>query len=967
MPSLSEPPSTTFQLGHSCVDLRERVLLRNGEPVQMGARAYAILEALIEADGGLVTKHELLARAWPGVVVEENNLQVQLSKLRRALGDDRACIVTESGRGYRLLAARANERSRSEVANGPRNAPCTEDYPTPPAARLPNLPPPIGRDHAISSALGALTCGRALTLIGSGGIGKTTLSMAVAQRFEAERNGHVMVIELAAMATADEVTRAVEGRLSAIGASGTSGTFGSLLLLDNAEHMIAAVADIVHRVLDDYPALHVLVTSREALAIDRETLMPVEPLAVPEREADEQTVRRQSAVQLFMKRVEATGRPLHGDAAEIGLIGEICRRLDGLPLAIELAAARVPTLGVEGVHRGLADQLTLLSRGFRTAMPRHRTLRATLDWSFALLDSRSRTLLRRLALFTSHFSIESLCAVACDATLPVSTVIDGIGELLAKSLVKVSFDGPIAHYRLSESTRAYALEHLLTAGEVKDVSARHARDLASRFRDQEAAGSGPALAGGDDPGHMLDDTRNAVDWAFSPDGDVRTGVELSSTLVSALLARAKLDECGRRAAQALQALQALPERAMTPIAAIRLKIALAAVLPNLEGPVERACELWREVHEHALQIDDDGLRARSYWGLWNAMLSSGKVSDARLYAEQFEQFARRKHCRWQHIFATTLAATAAHCAGDHHGAAATLEAVVQHVHAHPDDAAAIRQFAVDPLAICYAGLARIRWLEGDVGEAARLASRSLDLIPAETMEPWFTHVLGVVAAPLALISGDRERARHYLSIMQSQTTLHRLTIWREFGECLAAILLIHDGDVVRGLSRMERTLDSLLARGFRRLTSPLIVECAQALISVGRTTDALDRLHDAQAFCEINGSFYFMPEILRGQGLCAHAMSRMPDVDCPYDTRALTRAKACFAKAIAMARTQGARMWELRATLDLLELPLGNEEASEARSALLALANRFDVSSAVPEVRKMFALLASARPSPAFT
>ncbi|WP_343666048.1 ATP-binding protein [Paraburkholderia tropica] len=967
MPSLSEPPSAVFQLGHARVDLRERVLLRNGEPVQVGARAYAILEALIEADGGLVTKHELLARAWPGVVVEENNLQVQLSKLRRALGDDRACIVTESGRGYRLLAARANERTRSEIANGPRNVPGNGDHPTPPAARLPNLPPPIGRDHAISSVLGALTCGRALTLIGSGGIGKTTLSMAVAQRFEAERGGHVMVIELAAMATADEVARAVKARLSAHGASGTSGNSGSLLLLDNAEHMIAAVADIVHRVLDDYPALRVLVTSREALAIDRETLMPVEPLAVPEREADEQTVRRQAAVQLFMKRVEATGRPVHGDPEEIGLIGEICRRLDGLPLAIELAAARVPTLGVEGVHRGLADQLTLLSRGFRTAMPRHRTLRATLDWSFALLDSRSRTLLRRLALFTRRFSIESLCAVACDATLPVSTVIDGIGELLAKSLVKVSFDGPIAHYRLSESTRAYALEHLLSAGEVKEVSARHARDLAARFRNQEAAGSGPALATGEHPEDMLDDTRNAVDWAFSPDGDVRTGVELSSTLVSALLARAKLDECGRRAALALQARQALPEPAMPPAAAIRLKIALAAVLPNLEGPVERACELWREVHEHALRIEDDGLRARSYWGLWNAMLSSGKVSDARRYAEQFEQFARQKHCRWQHIFATTLAATAAHCAGDHHGAAATLEAVVQHVQAYPNDAAEIRQFAVDPLAVCYAGLARIRWLEGDVGEAARLASRSLDLIPAETMEPWFTHVLGVVAAPLALISGDRERARHYLSIMRSQTTLHRLTIWHEFGECLAAILLIHDGDVVRGLSRLERTLDSLLARGFRRLTSPLIVECAQALISVGRTSDALDRLQDAQAFCEINGSFYFMPEILRGRGLCAHAMSRTLDTDRPYDAHALTRAKACFTKAIAMAQSQGARMWELRATLDLIKLPLGDEEANKARNALSALANRFDACSAVPEVREMFALLASTQPSPALS
>jgi predicted ATPase/DNA-binding winged helix-turn-helix (wHTH) protein len=957
MSSLSGPASTAVQLGHCHVDLRERVLLQNGERVQIGTRAFAILEALIEADGGLVTKNELLERAWPGAIAEENNLQVQLSRLRRALGDDRSCIVTESGRGYRLLPSRAPERPQNEATQDPRSEANRPYSPPPIAARLPNLPQPIGRDHVIATVLDALACSRALTLTGTGGIGKTTLSMAVAQRFEHERNARVMVIELAAMTTADEVTRAVHTQLRNDVAS------GSLLLLDNAEHMIATVAEIVDRILDAHPTLRVLVTSREALNIGRELRIPVAPLDVPEREADEQSIRGQSAVQLFLKRVEANGGPVLGDPAEIRLIGEICRRLDGLPLAIELAAARVPTFGVEGVHRGLSDQLSLLSRGFRTAMRRHKTLRATLDWSFALLDARSRTLLRRLALFSSHFSIESMCAVACDTTLPVSAVVDGIAELAAKSLVKVLFDGPIARYRLSESTRAYAHEHLVAAGEVKDVSARHARDLAARFRDSGTSASWSGFADEDDPEQMLDDTRNAVDWAFSPEGDARTGVELSSTLVSALLARAKLDECGRRAEQASQALQSLPEHSIAPGDAIRIKIALAAVLPNLDGPVERSGALWREVHDHAVQTLDDTLRARTFWGLWNAMLSSGRVSDALSYAEKFKQFAIHNNCRWQRVFAKTLAATAAHCAGDHHDAAATLEEVVQHVQDYPDDAEAIRRFAVEPLAVCYAGLARIRWLEGDVDEAARLAACSLDLIPAGTMEPWFTHVLGVVAAPLALISGDRERARHYLSIMQSQTTLHRLTIWREFGQCLAAILAIHDGNVATGLASLEHSLDSLLARGFRRLTSPLIVECAQALISVGRIAEARDRLLDAQEFCERNGSFYFMPEILRGLGLSAHAKAQFLN-DAPIQrTQALTHAKALFTKAIAMSETQGARMWTLRATLDLLRLPLSNEEANKARTILLALAKRFDVRNAVPEVREMFSVLERRAPS----
>lgn len=949
MSSIADSPPPLFQLGRFRVDLRERVMLLDGEPLNIGSRAFAILEILIAANGGLVTKNALLEHAWPDTIAEENNLQVQLSRLRRALGEDRACIVTEPGRGYRLLASRANGRS------GEAHALDALDAIAPlPASRLPLPADVIGRDCAIAQVLAALIRVRALTLTGAGGIGKTTLSMAVAQRFEREQRGRAVAIELAAMTSAAEITRAVATQLP----SDVTPSRPCLLVLDNAEHMIAAVAKIVDRLLDDHPALHVLVTSREALNIGRETLFAVDPLDVPARDADENDIRRQSAVQLFLKRVEAMGGALHGERAEIGLIGEICRRLDGLPLAIELAAARVPTFGVDGVHRGLADQLTLLSHGFRTAMPRHKTLRATLDWSFALLDQHSRTLLRRLAPFAGHFSIESMCAVACDASLAVSAVIDGIGELVAKSLVKVSFDGPIARYRLSESTRAYALEHLHAAGEVKGVSARHASDLAGRLRDSAACANWPGFAAADDPEHMLDDTRNAVDWAFSPEGDVRTGIELSSTLVGALLARAKLDECGRRATRAANALLSLPDNAVAAADAIRIKVALATVLPNLDGPVERAADLWREALDHAARSSDDGLRAQAFWGVWNASLAAGKVSDARHYAAQFGQFAVQNNCRWQRIFAMMLAANAAHCAGDHRSARTTLGEVVSHFQAYPEDAAAIRRFAAEPLAVCYAGLARIRWIEGDVDEAARLAAGSLDLVPAETMEPWFTHVLGLVAAPLALISGDCERARHYLSIMQSQTTLHRLTIWREFGECLAAILVIRDGDLATGLARLEPSLDALLARGFRRLTSPLIVECAQALIRVGRIVEARERLLEAQAFCENNGSFYFMPEILRGLGLSAHAESRLSGADSAQEAQALAQAKAFYASAIALARSQGARMWELRTTLDLLRLPLGVEEFTQARNALDALANRFDARCAVPEVREMFSVLA---------
>ncbi|WP_257829735.1 ATP-binding protein [Burkholderia glumae] len=952
MSSTPDATPTSVPLGRFEIDLVGRELRENGSAVRLGARAFAILEMLAAADGRLVTKDALLDAIWPDTFVEENTLQVHLSALRRALGDQRDCIMTVPGRGYRLV--------RRAAAEPPRGAQ--------PAARLPRHPDVIGRTHAVAAVREALGQTRVLTLTGAGGIGKTTLSMAVASAIEAGVPGSVHLIELASMQGAAEIVAAVEAGVglrlphpaSAGGPLPAPAGTPRLLLLDNAEHMIVEVARVVECLLAAVPALRILVTSREPLRIAAEAVFAVEPLDVPQRDADEAAILQRSAVQLFLARVQAMRGGLHekrGSAAELRLIGEICRRLDGIPLAIELAAARVVSFGVDGVHQRLSDRLSLLSGGFRTALPRHQTLRAAFDWSFALLDGESRALLRRLAPFGGTFSLEAMCAVACDRELTVRAVVDGIGELVAKSLVGVEFDGPVARYRLSESTRAYALEQLHAAGEAQALAARHARYLASLFRG-DAAASG--FSGVDDaPGmrQALADARGAVDWAFSPDGDTQLGVELSATLVVSLLENAQIEECGRRAAQALAALEALPAGSIAPIDVLRLKLALAAVLPNLTGPIQRAEDLWLEVHAHAERSGNDALLARAFWGLWNVTLSAGKVHEALHYSRRFERFARETGCVAHQVLATQLTAVAEHCRGDHEIARGKLEQGLRHMAAHPEHAESVRHFAVDPRAIAYSGLARIHWLRGDTDEAAKLTSLALGLIPAETMEPWFTHVLGVVAVPLALISGDRARAAHYLSIMKSQTTLHRLTLWREFGDCLACILAIREGRPDAGLPQLESALDSLQARGFHRLTMPLVVECALALVAASRIGDALARLHAAQASCEKHGALYFMPELLRALGLAAQAQAAALAAGSPEQRRGTARALAYFSDAIAMARSQGARMWELRAALCLARLPQSPEAMADARAALHALAPHFDRRSSVPEIRELLAAL----------
>ncbi|KVD82509.1 hypothetical protein WS62_22970 [Burkholderia sp. ABCPW 14] len=537
----------TIALGRFELDMDRRVLTDDGDIVHIGSRAFDILAALASADGRLVTKDELMQAVWPDTVVEENNIQVHLSAVRKALGRDRDLIITIPGRGYQLV----QRRREAAVAAVPRTpALATRGLPTQ-KIRL------IGRDDDVKQAREMLDRTRVLTLTGAGGIGKTSLGIEVARGYAASGAADVCFVELAASADEATVLAAlaeacgVSSAGSGVDAAGIASALAGprrLLVLDNAEQVIADVAAIVETLIATNDALRVLVTSREPLRIVPEAVFRVDPLDVPAANADDAGILARSAVRLFFSRANALQRTPGMQSAEIRIAGEICRRLDGIPLAIELAAARAATLGLEGVYRRLDDRLALLGGGHRTALPRHQTLRATFDWSFALLDRPARAVFRRLAMFGGLFTFDAMCAVVCDAELTIGGVIAAIDELVAKSLVAVEFDGPVAKYRLSESTRAYALEKLMAEGERHQVAARHARYLTACF-DAGAAGRA-RIEDASALRQTLDDACGAFDWAFSPGGNPGLGIELATSLVGALLDGGMIDECGKRDALA---------------------------------------------------------------------------------------------------------------------------------------------------------------------------------------------------------------------------------------------------------------------------------------------------------------------------------------------------------------------------------------------------------------------------------
>ena len=409
-----------YESGGWEVDLARRELRAHGIPVPIGGRAFEIIEVLVQSAGELVTKDDVMGRVWPGAIVEENTLQVHISAIRKALGAERGLLRTVSGRGYRLLGnwvAKPQSIATDLVDPG---LPHTlfEAFPG-------NLPVSgselIGRAAAVQHLQDVLSAYRVVTLTGPGGIGKTRLALEVARGQLPDLRGEGCLVELVSLSNPSLMPSAVAGALGLklggdeISSESVARAIGGrklLLVLDNCEHVVDAVAALAETVVRLCPLTTVLVTTRELLRIEGEYVYRVPPLDVPSLHQEEPGyVLGHSAVQLFIARTKALHLDFSTDPENVAAITTICRRLDGIPLAIEFAAARAAALGLREVASRLDDRFQLLTGGRRTALPRHQTLRATLDWSYELLPESERCLLRHLAVFAAGFTLEAATAI----------------------------------------------------------------------------------------------------------------------------------------------------------------------------------------------------------------------------------------------------------------------------------------------------------------------------------------------------------------------------------------------------------------------------------------------------------------------------------------------------------------------------------------------------------------------------
>ena len=908
----------------------ERLLIRDGVPVELGARAFDILAFLAARPNEIVSKRDLLAHAWPDVTVEDGSLRFHVANLRRALGDGKdgaRYITTLMGRGYCFVAPVSH-------SPGSREAPA-EVAVAYPQANLPSSPMRmIGRRDEVREIVSTLTAVRFLTIVGMGGVGKTTVSLAVGHDLVETFSGAVHFVDLGALNDASLLAATVASTLGlSIQSDDAAAALLSylrdkqvLLIFDTCEHVIDAAAGLAARIVAAAPRACLLATSREALQAEGEHVYKLAPLACAPDDPDMTAPIVQSfpAIRLFVERAAASGVRLDLDDADAAVVAGICRKLDGVPLAIELAAGRVGSYGLRQTAALLDHRLTLLWPGRRTAPPRQKTLQATLDWSHGLLTGVERRLLRRLAVFVGDFSVEAAVRVVTDTGFDDADVFGAMDSLIAKSMIAARPIGATMRYRLLDTTRAYALQNAPDEAERRNLSARHA-DHYLRWV-QETGAEWPTLSSAAQRSHHLAglaNVRAALGWCFGSDGDAELGIRLASAAAPALLSMSLLTECHRWTYRALQALghatRGSPEE-------MRLQAALGVSLMFTRGGSEAA----RVALDRSLVLADgcgDALAQLQILGpLQMFHLRTGAFRNALYYAERCALLADTLEDPVSATLAHALMGISLHLTGELERARNALETAL--LYGPHTDRTTTNYLGFDGRVLAGAILARTLWLQGHPDKAVERAMMTIE--EAEGLgQPLTLSIALVWAVSVFLWVGDLDIAARKIDRLIACAQPHALTPYIAVGRGFQGELAFRQGDAHGGIDGLQLSLSELHAAPYELLTTPLNLALVQALAATGRSEAARSLIDGTIRQVETGGDFCYMPELLRLKGGLALA-----DDDAGA-------AEAHFRRSLEHSRAQGARAWELRTAIDLASLLAARGEYGNAHALLHPVVDGF--------------------------
>nr|WP_256367519.1 winged helix-turn-helix domain-containing protein [Duganella vulcania] len=744
----------------------QRVLFEYNERVRVGSRALTILTLLVERAGELVSTSDIVRCAWPDTVVEENNLRVHIASLRKILHDDgdRArTILNEPGRGYRFVAS-----VNQGLDGGSREpSPPPQKVPDPPAA----LVKLVGREYALAALVSFFSRTRLLTLVGPGGIGKTTLAKQGALELAAKYRDGVCFVDLSpltdpglvpgAVATALQYVLAPRAAVSALLEHLRERDI--LLVLDNCEHVIDAVADLVETLLPGCPHVAVLATSRESLRVHGEYVQQLRPLDTPEEKRDITAAEAMTygSIQLFVERAAAACNGFELTDANAGAVSQVCRNLDGLPLALELGASCAVKLGLDVLLLGLEDRLALLTHGRRTN-ERHQTLRAMLDWSYAILTETERCLLARLSVFAGWFSLDAAIAIGTDHVVGRPTVIEALSGLAGKSLVTLDTSSQIAQYRLLESTRAYAAEKLSASENREQVQQKHAQYVYDGLGDAEAQWRLlPRAEWWTRFGPQLNDIRAALGWALSAPGQLQFGLRLLAASAPLWLGLSKLEEFHRLLDNVLSRFPVegppiFPEE-------YKLNLLQGVLFMNVDGPSTRRAKVLNRAVELAGFSGDRQSQLTALWaycGFCFAISEHGTMYES---AQRIGEIASAGAEQETRALADRMWALSHYARGELELAQLFGEKSVGIGAAASPSFSTV--FRYDQTTTSRANLSLVLFLRGDSDRAgAMLAEAVADSMRARNPNT-LVYILSHIACPLALWLDDRDVASQYTELL----------------------------------------------------------------------------------------------------------------------------------------------------------------------------------------------------------
>ena len=880
-----------------------RALWRHGEEIRLGSRALDILIALASRPGQVVSKDDLTQLVWRGAFVDETALRVGISAVRKALGNggDRY-IVTVPGRGYCFV--------HDVESTAAKPAPEPPHFKRLSPQRLPaQIARVVGRDDVIAALAAEVTRRRLLSLVGPGGIGKTTVAIAVADRlhkgFDAVTFVDLAPIEngtqMAAAAAAalglnlrfredpvDEIAVSVENRRV-------------LIVLDNCEHLVDRAAAFVEALLGSAPGMTIMATSRERLRAAGEWVHQLSPLDAPPESASlsAEEVRRYPAVEMFEERAAFALGGYQISDTDAPFVAEICRRLDGIALAIELAAGRLAGLGVQGLASSLEDCFSILTHGRRTALPRHQTLRATLDWSYRLLSPEDQAALRCLSVFNGSFTLEDAVFVMSHS-ICFGEANDRLTSLLDKSLVVAKPEERRFRYRLLDTTRAYGQDKLEESGEADRQRRRHAQRflqvcLASTPDDQSKSSLRQAMA----------DVRAALDWSLVRGGDMSLGLDLASAATPVFLQLSLLREHRKYLELALAHISSATDPKSITDMALRteteLRIAVAWALYYTDGPDPAIDDHLLKARSIAQKIGDKIQELRILWILHGIAGNTGNYRQELTYAREFGTVADALADPMPKLRSHRFIGRGLGDLGQYRLAQEHIDLALRPSRDAVSELTA-NAYEIDNWVASRAVRARILWLRGYPDDAKTEAEECISDALQLGHEQSTCWAVAFNVCPVAIWRGDLAEARHYVNLLRQ----HSENIFQHY----------HGWGLI-----YDRFLNGIALAPHRSNESPLaglkptVPAQADLLATFDINLAGVDALTRAQADEDI----WCAPDVLRAWAV-RHSSG--------------TEAEAMLLHSFKLAQRQDAKAWELRTATTLALFYLRSGRIREARAVL---------------------------------